>query len=100
MAQGDVRQIEQRRPVRRARVDDFEHGLYVSIQINGRSRAALECQWLILLIPPSMWYAVREPHGLAGPCVDTLATGHHREGAGGDPSLFILEVMNVQGRAF
>ena len=100
MAYCDVRQIEQRRPVRRARVDDFKHGLNVSIQINGRSREALECQWLIPLIPPSMWYAAREPHRLAGPGVDTLATGQHRQGAGGDPSFFILEVMNVQGRAF
>jgi hypothetical protein len=47
-----------------------------------------------------MWHAAREPHGLAGPCVDTLATGHHRQGAGGDPSFLILEVMNVHRGAF
>jgi hypothetical protein len=44
MPQGDVRQIEQRRPVRCPRVHDFEYGLQVSIQVDDRTRAALECQ--------------------------------------------------------
>ena len=96
MPQGDVCQIEQRRPVRRPRVHDLKYGLQVSIQINDRTRPALECQWLIPLIPPAMRYPTWELHGLAWPCLDALATDLRGQGAGCHHSILILEVMNVQ----
>ena len=43
-----------------------------------------------------MRYAARQPHGLARPCVDAFATDLHRQGAGGDQSFLVLEVMNVR----
>jgi hypothetical protein len=100
MPHRDMRQIQQRRAVPRARVHDLKCGLQVSIQIKDRTRAALECQWLIPLIPPSMRYSARKPEGLAGPCVNASATDHCRQGAGGNDSFLILEVMNVQRGAF
>lgn len=100
MTQSNVRQIEQRRPVRNARIHDLKHGLQVAIQINNRIRAALEGQWLIALIPPAMWHLAREPHRFAGPNVNALPADFCRQGAGCNQPFFILEVMNVQGRAF
>jgi hypothetical protein len=78
MTQGNVCEIEQWRPIRRTRVHDLEHGLQVPIQIHDRTRAALKGQWLIALIPPSVWYPTREPHGSAGPRVKPLTIDLHR----------------------
>ena len=47
-----------------------------------------------------MWYPVWDSHGLAGPCVNAVATDLHRQGAGCNYSFFILEVMNVQRGTF
>ncbi len=96
MAQGDVCQVEQGRPVASTRIHDLEYGLEVSIQINQRTRGALECQRLAALVPPAMGYPAREPYGLAEPCVNALATDLDRQGAGRNHALLILEVMNVQ----
>jgi hypothetical protein len=100
MPQGDVRQIEQRRLVPRARVHHLEYGLQISIQINDRTRTAIESQRLIPLIPPPMWYPAWEPHGLAGPCVNALGTDLGRQGTRCHHSFLILDVMNVQRGAF
>jgi len=78
MTQGNVCEIEERRPIRRTRVHDPEHGLKVPIQIHDRTRAALGGQWLIALIPPSVWYPAREPHGLAWPGVKPFTIDFHR----------------------
>jgi hypothetical protein len=96
----DVREVKQRRPVPRTGVHDLKHGLKVSIQINDRARPTLECHGLIPLIPPSMRYPAWKPHGLSGPRVNALATDLRRQGARGNDSFLILEVMNVQRRAF
>ena len=53
MPQGEVGQVEQRRSIRRTRVDDFEHGLEIAIQINGRPGVPREGERLISVIPPS-----------------------------------------------
>jgi hypothetical protein len=95
MANGNVCQVEQRRLVCRARVHYLEYGLEVAIQIDNRQRPALEGQRLISRIPPSMRYPAREPYGLAGPRVNSLATNLRGQDAGRDQPLLVLEVMHV-----
>jgi len=67
MAHGNVGQVEQRRPVRRSRVDDFEHGLEVAIEIDRRTRVALKGEWLIAVVPPSVRNPARKAHSAARP---------------------------------
>ena len=78
MTQGNVRQIEQWRPIRGTRVHNLEHGLEVPIQINHWTRAAFEGQRLIALIPPSVRYPAREAHCLARPGVKPITVDLHR----------------------
>jgi hypothetical protein len=96
MPQGNVGQVEQRRLVRSARVHDLEDGLQIPIQVNDRTYLSLEHEGIISPIPPSMGYASRQVHALAGPCISALAADHRRQGAGGNQPFLILKVMNVQ----
>jgi len=96
MPQGDMGQIEQRRSVRRACVHHLEHGLKVTIQVNCRPRVALEAEWLVAVIPPSVWDAMWEPYGFARSKGESLTIDLRGQGARSDHSLFILDVMNVQ----
>ena len=99
MTHGDVGQVEQWRAVRRTGIHDFEYGLEVAIQINRWPRAALENEWLIAVIPPSVWNPAGKPHGLARPDGQPLTIDLCRQGAFLDQPLLILEVMDVQGWA-
>jgi hypothetical protein len=99
MAQRDVGQIEQRRPVRRACVHDLKHGLKVTIEVNCRPHVALEGEWLIAVIPPSVRDAMWKPYGFARSKGQSQTIDLRRQGARSDHSLFILNVMNVQRRA-
>jgi len=98
MTQRQVREIEKRGPLRRARVQDLEGRLQIPVKINGRTRAPLEGQREIAVVPPSMRDTAREVYPLAGPGLNLLASELRRERAGDHDALFILEVMNVQRR--
>jgi hypothetical protein len=78
MPQRGVRQVEHWRAVSGARIHDLEDGLQVAIQVDDRAHVALERQWRVGFIPPSMWHATRQPHRLAGARIDPLAAHFHR----------------------
>jgi hypothetical protein len=59
MADGKVRQVDQRWPIRRTGVHDLEDCLQVAIEIHCRACDAFERERLIAVIPPSM----RNPRG-------------------------------------
>jgi hypothetical protein len=96
MPQGNVGEVEQRRLVRSAGVHDLEDGLQIPIQVNDRTYLSLEHEEIISPVPPSMSYAPRQVHALAGPCISALAADHCRQCAGGNHPFLILKVMNVQ----
>jgi len=96
MPQRNVGQVEQRRPVRWTRVHDLEDGLQIPIQVNDRTDLPLECEGIISPIPPSMGYASRQAHALAGLGVNALAADQRRQCPGGNQPFLIFVVMNVQ----
>ena len=96
MPQGNVGQVEQRRPVGPARVHDLKDGLQIPVQVYDRTDLPLECEGIISPIPPTMRYPAGQVHGLAGPGVDAPAADLRRQGAGGNRAFLILEMVNVQ----
>jgi hypothetical protein len=99
VAHRDVGQVKQRRTVRRPGVHDLEYGLQVAIQVDRWPRVAFEHEWLIAVIPPSVWNPAGEPHGLARSDAQPLTIDLRRQCAFHDQPLFILEMMDVQGWA-
>src|SRR5690349_15200320 len=59
MAQGEMRDVKERRPAARAGIDDGENALQVLIEIACGLRLALEHQRLIASVPPAMPHAAR-----------------------------------------
>jgi hypothetical protein len=98
MAQGDVRQVEQGRPVRWPRVQDFKHRLEVTVQIDRWSREAIKGEGVIAIIPPPVRDTVRQPHGVASLHRQPLTIDLRRQGARSDYTLLIFKMMNVQRR--
>ena len=96
MTKCDVSEVEQRGPIRRARVHHLEYGLEVTIQVDRRTGEAFENQHLIAVIPPAVRNSAREADGLARPDSQPLTIDFRRQRAGGDHHFFILEVVNVQ----
>jgi len=93
-----MRQIDQRRSIRRTRVYNLKHGLEITIQIYRRTHVALESQRLISVIPPAMWHSMRQPYGLARSKGYPLAFDLGRQSASDDQSFFVLDVVDMQRR--
>jgi hypothetical protein len=74
--------------------------LEIAIQVDDRACLALERQGSVSLVPPAMWHSMGKLDRLARAGVDAATAQPHGQGPGSDSPLFVLQVMNVERRAF
>ena len=77
MAPRDVSDVKERRPFWRAMVEDVEHRVQISIEIDGGPDNPLENERSVCVIPPSMGSACLEDRGFPhpGPYLAPLGCG-------------------------
>ena len=95
-----MRKVEQWRTVPRTSVHDLEDGLEVAIQIDYRPHMTLERQGPVALVPPPVWHAAGQLHGLAGSGVKASVAEFHRYGACRDSAVLVFKMMDVQRGTF
>ena len=96
MPQGGVGKIKQRWSIGRTRVDYFEYGLEVLIEIDDGTYPAVETEGFGAVVPPPVRNAARKVHVFAAPERQLLRIDLSRQRAAGDDTVFILEVMDMQ----
>lgn len=99
MAMEDMRHVKHRRSSLRAGVDHFEERLKVSVQIDCGRRDALEHQFLVAVIPPTMLAPDGKTRVAAGLHLNRLSVQRSGEDAGNHFALFVLGEMDVERRA-